>query len=58
MEERNGRKENYCLHRESIGIIMDALDFGCGTGLVTLKLQPFIHSITGVDGSQGMICKS
>jgi len=29
---------------------MDALDFGCGTGLVTLQLQPFIHSITGVDG--------
>lgn len=34
---------------------MEALDFGCGTGLVTLQLQPFIHSITGVDGSQGMI---
>ena len=34
---------------------MDALDFGCGTGLVTLQLQPFLHSITGVDGSQGMI---
>jgi Methylase involved in ubiquinone/menaquinone biosynthesis len=34
---------------------MDVLDFGCGTGLVTLQLQPFIHSITGVDSSQGMI---
>jgi Methylase involved in ubiquinone/menaquinone biosynthesis len=34
---------------------MDALDFGCGTGLVTLQLQPFVHSITGVDSSQGMI---
>ena len=34
---------------------MDVLDFGCGTGLVTLQLQPFIHSITGVDGSHGMI---
>jgi ubiquinone/menaquinone biosynthesis C-methylase UbiE len=34
---------------------MDALDFGCGTGLVTLQLQPFIHSITGVDSSRGMI---
>ena len=34
---------------------MDVLDFGCGTGLVTLQLQPFVHSITGVDSSQGMI---
>ena len=34
---------------------MDAMDFGCGTGLVTLQLQPFVHSITGVDSSQGMI---
>ncbi len=34
---------------------MDVLDFGCGTGLVTLQLQPFIRSIMGVDGSQGMI---
>lgn len=34
---------------------MDALDFGCGTGLVTLRLQPFVRSITGVDGSQGML---
>ena len=34
---------------------LDALDFGCGTGLVALQLQPFIHSITGVDGSQVMI---
>jgi ubiquinone/menaquinone biosynthesis C-methylase UbiE len=34
---------------------MDVLDFGCGTGLVTLQIQPFIHSITGVDSSEGMI---
>jgi tRNA (cmo5U34)-methyltransferase len=33
----------------------DALDFGCGTGLVTLKLQPLVRSITGVDTSRGMI---
>ncbi|MBS1128952.1 MAG: Methyltransferase type 11, partial [Nitrospirae bacterium] len=30
----------------------DALDFGCGTGLVTLKLQPLVRSITGVDSSR------
>jgi ubiquinone/menaquinone biosynthesis C-methylase UbiE len=34
---------------------MDVLDFGCGIGLLTLKLQPAVHSITGVDSSQGMI---
>ena len=34
---------------------MDVLDFGCGTGLVTLRLQPAVRSITGVDSSQGMI---
>jgi len=33
----------------------DVLDFGCGTGLVTLRIQPFVHTITGVDNSQGMI---
>jgi ubiquinone/menaquinone biosynthesis C-methylase UbiE len=34
---------------------MNALDFGCGTGLLTLSLQPFVASITGVDGSRGML---
>lgn len=34
---------------------MDALDFGCGTGLLTLQLQPLIRSITGVDSSRGML---
>ncbi len=34
---------------------MDVLDFGCGTGLLTLALQPFVHTITGVDSSQGML---
>ena len=34
---------------------MDVLDFGCGTGLLTLALQPFVHSITGVDSSPGML---
>jgi ubiquinone/menaquinone biosynthesis C-methylase UbiE len=36
---------------------MDVLDFGCGTGLLTLALQPFVRSITGVDSSQGMLDK-
>ncbi|HTP03914.1 MAG TPA: class I SAM-dependent methyltransferase [Nitrospirota bacterium] len=34
---------------------MDVLDFGCGTGLVTLRLQPFVKTITGADSSKGML---
>ncbi|MDD2465422.1 MAG: class I SAM-dependent methyltransferase [Desulfobulbus sp.] len=34
---------------------LDVLDFGCGTGLLTLQLQPLVHSITGVDSSSGML---
>lgn len=34
---------------------MEALDFGCGTGLVTLMLQPRVKTITGVDSSPGML---
>jgi ubiquinone/menaquinone biosynthesis C-methylase UbiE len=34
---------------------MDALDFGCGTGLVTLRLQPLVRAITGVDSSREML---
>lgn len=34
---------------------MEALDFGCGSGLVTLGLHPFVGRITGADSSQGML---
>ena len=34
---------------------IDVLDFGCGTGLVTLQLQPFVRTITGADTSHGML---
>ena len=34
---------------------LDVLDFGCGTGLLTLQLQPLVHSITGLDSSPGML---
>ena len=34
---------------------MDVLDFGCGTGLLTLQLTPLVKSITGVDTSRGML---
>lgn len=34
---------------------MDVLDFGCGTGLVTLQLQPLVKHITGADNSSVML---
>lgn len=34
---------------------MDLLDFGCGTGLLSLMLQPMVRSVTGVDSSPGML---
>lgn len=34
---------------------MDVLEIGCGTGLVTLLLQPCVHSITAADNSAGML---
>jgi ubiquinone/menaquinone biosynthesis C-methylase UbiE len=34
---------------------MDVMDFGCGTGLVALALQPRVRSVTGVDSSRGML---
>jgi ubiquinone/menaquinone biosynthesis C-methylase UbiE len=39
----------------SLTSTMDVLDFGCGTGLLTLQLQPYVRSITGFDNSQGML---
>ncbi len=34
---------------------IDVLDFGCGTGLVSLALGPLVRSVTGVDTSSGML---
>lgn len=34
---------------------MEVLDFGCGTGLVSLGLHPYVRSVTGVDSSRGML---
>jgi 2-polyprenyl-3-methyl-5-hydroxy-6-metoxy-1,4-benzoquinol methylase len=33
----------------------DAMDFGCGTGLVTLNLAPHLASIVGIDSSLKMV---
>lgn len=34
---------------------MRVLDFGCGTGLLTLRLGPLVGSVVGVDSSAGML---
>ncbi len=39
----------------TFGPQMDVLDFGCGTGLITLQIQPLVRSVTSVDTSQGML---
>lgn len=34
---------------------MDVLDYGCGTGLLSLFLLPHVRSVTGGDNSSGML---
>jgi len=34
---------------------MQLLDYGCGTGLVTLGLQPLVKEVIAVDSSKGML---
>lgn len=34
---------------------IDVLDYGCGTGLVSLFLLPHVRSVTGADNSPGML---
>lgn len=34
---------------------MDVLDFGCGTGLLTLRVAPLVRSVTGADSSRRML---
>jgi 2-polyprenyl-3-methyl-5-hydroxy-6-metoxy-1,4-benzoquinol methylase len=34
---------------------MRLADFGCGTGLISFKLQPLVAAITGIDSSPGML---
>ena len=43
------------LDRVKVTPEMDVLDFGCGTGLLTLRFQPLARSVTGIDSSQGML---
>jgi 2-polyprenyl-3-methyl-5-hydroxy-6-metoxy-1,4-benzoquinol methylase len=46
---------NSVLDAININSSMQVLDFGCGTGLLTLRLQPLVASITAVDSSAGML---
>jgi 2-polyprenyl-3-methyl-5-hydroxy-6-metoxy-1,4-benzoquinol methylase len=34
---------------------MHVADFGCGTGLLSLRLQPLVATVTGIDSSPGML---
>jgi ubiquinone/menaquinone biosynthesis C-methylase UbiE len=34
---------------------MNALDIGAGTGLLLMHIQPYVHKITGMDNSNGML---
>lgn len=34
---------------------MEVMDFGCGTGLLSIRLLPFVCSVVGVDSSPGML---
>jgi ubiquinone/menaquinone biosynthesis C-methylase UbiE len=43
------------LGRIKLAPTMDVLDFGCGTGLLSLRMAPSVRSLTGVDASQGML---
>jgi 2-polyprenyl-3-methyl-5-hydroxy-6-metoxy-1,4-benzoquinol methylase len=43
-------KRNVKLNRN-----MDVMDFGCGTGLLSLHLLPHVNTVTGTDSSEGML---
>lgn len=40
---------------QSQGKELDVLEIGCGTGLLSLLVAPYVHSLTAVDTSTGMI---
>lgn len=43
------------LRQLPITTAMTAMDFGCGTGLVTLGMAEHVHTIMGIDNSAGML---
>jgi len=60
-DEKNHRVKLASDVAESIGLAvqmnpdMDILDFGCGTGLVSLGFAGGVKTLTGVDNSAGML---
>lgn len=37
------------------GLVLDGLEIGCGTGLLSFMIAPYLGSLTAVDSAQGMI---
>jgi ubiquinone/menaquinone biosynthesis C-methylase UbiE len=37
---------------------MSAVDYACGTGLLTVRLAPLFDSVTGIDQSTGMLARA
>jgi ubiquinone/menaquinone biosynthesis C-methylase UbiE len=37
---------------------MSAIDYGCGSGMLTLKLAPLFQSVVGIDQSTGMLTRA
>ncbi|OQA98823.1 MAG: putative methyltransferase YcgJ [Spirochaetes bacterium ADurb.Bin218] len=57
-ERRQGLADGvFCAIKDNVAIDknMRALDFGCGTGLVSLKIQPLVREIVCADSSMGML---
>lgn len=40
---------------EGLGQGLDVLEIGCGTGLLTLRMAPYVRSIVAIDAAEGMI---
>jgi ubiquinone/menaquinone biosynthesis C-methylase UbiE len=41
--------------RTPLSASMRIMDFGCGTGLLTIQVAPLVGAVTGVDSSPGML---
>ncbi len=46
---------NAVMQEVELSTDMDVLDYGSGTGLITLQLQAHVRSVTGADTSTGML---
>ncbi|MBP7496277.1 MAG: class I SAM-dependent methyltransferase [Bacteroidales bacterium] len=53
--KRSKRISERIIAKIPLNIEMEAIEFGCGTGLISFNLIPFIKSITLADNSEGML---